>query len=115
MSVVPRLRNIRLGASNKFLDLELYKYLNGLTSPGLVWGEESTWLRVQNLRVPWTLEFQISDILKNQNQCKKIPYEQQIKILSKDNINRDGVWVEEVKILFILMTKVWDISTLPPL
>lgn len=48
---------------------------------------------------------------------QKILYEQHIKILSKGSINRDGVWVEEVKILFILITKVWDISplsSLPP-
>lgn len=45
---------------------------------------------------------------------QKIPYEQHIKILGKDSIHRDGVWVEKVKIFFILITKVWDISPPPP-
>lgn len=37
---------------------------------------------------------------------QKIPYEQHIKILSKSSLNRDGVLLEEVKILFILISKV---------
>lgn len=100
MSVVPRLRDPALDIRKKFLNLEFYKYWNGFTAPGLLWGEWNTCLRMQNLRIPITSVIEVSTIFKYQNKCKISTMNNTSKFYIKTGSNRSGIWVEEVKILF---------------
>lgn len=100
MSVVPRLRDPALDIRKKFLNLEFYKYWNGFTAPGLLWGEWNTCLRMQNLRIPITSVIEVSTIFKYRNKCKISTMNNTSKFYIKTGSNRSGIWVEEVKILF---------------
>lgn len=100
MSVVPRLRDPALDIRKKFLNLEFYKYWNGFTAPGLLWGEWNTCLRMQNLRIPITSVIEVSTIFKYRNKCKISTMNNTSKFYIKTGSNGSGIWVEEVKILF---------------
>lgn len=100
MSVVPRLRDPALDIRKKFLNLEFYKYWNGFTAPGLLWGEWNTCLRMQNLRIPITSVIEVSTIFKYRNKCKISTMNKMSKFYIKTGSHRSGIWVEEVKILF---------------
>ena len=70
-----------------------------------LWGEWSTGLGVHNLRMSKAPVIKINDIFKKSVQKKKSRMIRVSKFKIKTGSNRDGIWVEEVNIIFILITE----------
>lgn len=86
MSIVPRLRNLRLDVRNFWT----WSYINiemGLQVETIVRRVEHL-PEVQNLRVPKTSVFKRNNIKKKSKSIQKLPDEQYTNILSKDSIQQ---------------------------